>query len=136
MAADGSELEVIFVNDGSRDGGEQASMALPPGTSDSRSFIFTQFRLPDGYHREHASSGAPVSVMDADLKTARRILAFLPSGGRVSRKHGVREARVGRPGSSFLPRIFYRIIRRLTNVESPWTRGLSSGPRAVMRCSP
>ncbi len=128
VAADGSELEVIFVNDGSRDGSEQALDGL--AARDQR-FKVLHFSRNFGHQMAITAgiewaSGATVSVMDADLQDPPAVILDFLAKWREGFEvvYGVREARVGETWFKlFTAKIFYRIIRRLTNVEIPVDAG-------------
>jgi dolichol-phosphate mannosyltransferase len=128
IAAEGGDLEVILVNDGSKDGTEQG---LDRICARDKRFKVLHFSRNFGHQMAITAgiewaSGATVSVMDADLQDPPEvILAFLAKwreGFEVV--YGHRESRVGESWFKLITaKVFYRLIRRLTNVDIPVDTG-------------
>lgn len=128
QAAAGGDIEVIFVNDGSRD----RSMALLTERTEVRSWArVLAFSRNFGHQiavtagMEHAQ-GQAVIIMDADLQDPPELL---PEMLRLWREgwevvYAVRTERAGETAFKKLTAtLFYRILRHLTNVEIPADTG-------------
>ena len=128
VAAKGGLMEVIFVNDGSRDGSAQKLDEIIKKDGRYKVLHFSrnfghQVAITAGI--EHAA-GATVSVMDADLQDPPEVIlefiAMWQKGYEVV--YGVRSKRDGETIFKLLTaKVFYRIIAKLTNVEIPVDTG-------------
>ena len=117
------ELELLYVDDGSRDGTLAAIRALATKDSRVKYLSFSRnFGKEAGLYAglEHAT-GDFVAVMDADLQDPPSLLpemtAYLESG----EYDVVATRRVDRKGEppirSFFAHCFYRLIRKISNVD-------------------
>ncbi len=122
------DYEVIFVDDGSRDGSRAAVEELHRKDGRVRLISFTR-----NFGHEMATtagldfaSGDAVVIIDADLQdppeVIREMLARWEEGYDVV--YGRRVAREGEPlGKRMSSRLFYRVMRGLTDVEIPVDTG-------------
>lgn len=127
-ASVGDSFELVLVDDGSRDASWQAMRALAAGDPHvvaarlSRNFGH-QLALSAGLG---LSRGDRVLIVDADLQDPPellpRMMETMDQGAEV-----VYGQRVSRPGESWFKRatarLFYRLLRRLTDVEIPVDAG-------------
>lgn len=138
LEATGRTFEVLFVDDGSRDGSFEALRTFSAEDPRLRAIRLSrnfghQMALTAGV--DHAR-GRLVAVMDADLQDPPELLAEMLA--RSDEGHEVVYAqRTGREGESAFKKatahLFYRLMRRWTNVEIPVDTGdfRLMGPRAV-----
>ena len=121
-------LEIIFVNDGSKDGSDRILDALVEGNPLykavhlSRNFGH-QLAITAGLDR---ASGSTVSIIDADLQDPPEVIIELiarwTEGYDVV--YAVRRTRVGETKFKlWTAKLFYRMIRRLTQVDIPLDTG-------------
>jgi dolichol-phosphate mannosyltransferase len=121
-------VEVLFVNDGSKDGSDQALDELAETSS-----IFKVIHLSRNFGHQLAitaglerASGDTVSVIDADLQDPPEVIAQLIAQWRQGYDvvYAVRRSRSGETKFKlWTAKIFYRTIRRLTNVDIPLDTG-------------
>lgn len=128
-AGGGCRAEAVFVDDGSRD----ASLVLLLAESQRRPWVrVVSFSRNFGHQiaatagLEHARGDAVV-LLDADLQDPPELL---PEMVRLWREEGydvVYAVRAGREGETFFKKftaaLFYRTLRRLTNVDIPADTG-------------
>src|SRR4051794_15248544 len=121
-ALEGEDWELVVVDDGSRDATHAELTAIAAADERvrvirlSRSFGH-QAALTAGL--EHARGDAVV-MLDGDLHDPPELTPAMPAGGREGSEvvSGVREARAGeRPLKRVTARWFYRLFRRLTDVD-------------------
>ncbi|MBI3543802.1 MAG: glycosyltransferase family 2 protein [Deltaproteobacteria bacterium] len=124
----GAKLEVVLVDDGSRDGSEAALDALP--AKDAR---FKILHLSRNFGHQVAitaglewAAGDTVTVMDADLQdppeTVLELIAKWKEGYEVV--YAVRRKREGETAFKLATaKLFYRIIQRITHIDIPLDTG-------------
>jgi dolichol-phosphate mannosyltransferase len=128
LTVNGATVEAVFVNDGSRD----RSQALLAEAARSRSWArVLSFSRNFGHQNavtaglEHAR-GRAVVIMDADLQDPPELLPEMLRlwGEGYEVVYAVRTERVGETAFKKLTAsLFYRLLRRLTNVEIPADTG-------------
>jgi glycosyltransferase involved in cell wall biosynthesis len=124
----GADWEIVYVNDGSRDGTLDALRELQ--TADKRARIISlsrnfghQLAVSAGF--EHAA-GDCVVVIDADLQDPPEVIAEMYALWREGYQvvYGVRAERAGESAFKlWTARVFYRLINRLSHVEMPLDAG-------------
>jgi len=128
VAEGGDDVEIIAVNDGSRDGthavlrAEQARQPRLTILNLSRNFGH-QIAATAGLD---ASRGAAVILMDGDLQDPPELIEQFLAKWREGYDvvYATRRVRRGEnPFKLFTARLFYRVIRRLTNVSIPVDTG-------------
>ena len=128
VQASGDALEVILVNDGSRDNSGDRLNAL--AARDSR-FKVLHFSRNFGHQIAITAglewaSGATVSVMDADLQDPPEVILDFIAKWREGYEV-VFAVRRHREGETFFKlataKLFYRLIRRMTSVDIPVDTG-------------
>jgi polyisoprenyl-phosphate glycosyltransferase len=129
LTQDGNAIEVLFINDGSRD----KSLAMLKEMSQTRDWVrILSFSRNFGHQiavtagMQH-SNGDAVILLDADLQDPPELL---PEMIRLWREdgwevvYGVRASRAGETAFKKLTAsLFYRALRRLTNVDIPADTG-------------
>lgn len=122
-------VEAIFVNDGSRDGSMRLLRELSADRPWAKTIAFSrnfghQIAVTAGMR---AATGKAVVILDADLQDPPELL---PQMVRLWRDDGwevvyaVRTARAGETAfKTFSAALFYRALRRLTNVDIPADTG-------------
>ncbi len=138
LAGTGRSWEVVFVDDGSRDGSFEAMTAF---ARDDRRFRALRLSRNFGHQMAltagvDAARGRCVAVMDADLQDPPELLpallAKLDEGYEVV--YAQRERRDGEGAfKRATAHVFYRLLRRLTSVDIPVDTGdfRVMGPRAT-----
>lgn len=134
----GRRWEIVFVDDGSRDGSFELMAGYAREDPRLRVVRFSrnfghQMALTAGFDR---ARGRCIAVMDADLQDPPELLvemlAKLDEGYEVV--YAVREARHGESAFKlWTAHVFYRLMRRWTNVDIPVDVGdfRLMGPKAV-----
>ncbi len=134
----GRRWEIVFVDDGSRDGSFELMAAFAGEDPRLRVVRFSrnfghQMALTAGFDR---ARGRCIAVMDADLQDPPELLvemlAKLDEGYEVV--YAVREARHGESAFKlWTAHVFYRLMRRWTNVDIPLDAGdfRVLGPKAI-----
>lgn len=123
-----AEVELILVNDGSSDGSETA--LNEQAKLDSR-FKVIHFSRNFGHQTAITAglewaTGQTVSVMDGDLQDPPEVLLEFLAQWKLGFDvvYGVRKVRQGETAFKlWTASIFYRLIRRLTNVDIPVDTG-------------
>lgn len=138
LEACGRTFEVVFVDDGSRDGSFEKLASFARGDRRLRVVRFSrnfghQMALTAGV--DHAR-GRHVAVMDADLQDPPELLSEMLAKADEGYEvvYAVRAAREGEGAfKKVTAHVFYRLMRRWTNVEIPVDTGdfRLMGPRAV-----
>jgi dolichol-phosphate mannosyltransferase len=131
-------LEILFVDDGSRDGTWQRIAELASRDTRVRGIRFArnfghQAALTAGVD---AATGRAVVIIDADLQDPPEVIPEMIERWRAGAEvvYGQREER---EGETFFKKAtaaaFYRLLRRITNVDIPVDTGdfRLMGPRAV-----
>ncbi len=128
VEAQGDTLEVILVNDGSKDGTAEGLDGLC--AKDER---FKVIHFSRNFGHQYAisagiewASGDTVTVMDADLQDPPAVVLEFIKKWREGFEvvYGVRRTRQGETAFKLLTaKIFYRLIRRMTNVDIPVDTG-------------
>lgn len=124
----GEPYELLFVNDGSGDGSQTILEALAEQDEAVRVLNFSRnfgHQVAISAGMAHAS-GAAVVIIDADLQDPPELITEM-----VARWQGgydvVYAKRIGRIGETRFKRltaaVFYRVLRRLTDVEIPMDTG-------------
>lgn len=123
-----ASFEVILVNDGSHDGSAERLDALPE--QDSR---FKILHLSRNFGHQVAitaglewATGQTVTVMDADLQDPPELIESFIEKWREGFEvvYAVRRHRVGESAFKLgTAKLFYRIIRRITNIDIPVDTG-------------
>jgi len=131
-------LEVLFVDDGSRDDTWQRISELAASDQRVRGISFArnfghQAALTAGVD---AASGRAVVIIDADLQDPPEVIPEMIARWREGYEvvYGQREEREGESAfKKATAAAFYRLLRRITNVEIPVDTGdfRLMGPRAV-----
>ena len=131
-------LEVLFVDDGSRDDTWQRISELAARDPRVRGIRFArnfghQAALTAGVD---AASGRAVVIIDADLQDPPEVIPEMIAAWREGYEvvYGQREQREGETAfKKATAAAFYRLLRRITNVEIPVDTGdfRLMGPRAV-----
>jgi dolichol-phosphate mannosyltransferase len=131
-------LEVLFVDDGSRDATWQRVSELAARDPRVRGIRFArnfghQAALTAGVD---AASGRAVVIIDADLQDPPEVIPEMIARWREGYEvvYGQREQREGETAfKKATASAFYRLLRRITNVEIPVDTGdfRLMGPRAV-----
>ncbi|MEW6058422.1 MAG: glycosyltransferase family 2 protein [Bdellovibrionota bacterium] len=121
-------FEVILVNDGSRDGSAEVLSELP-----QRDKRFKVIHLSRNFGHQVAitaglewSQGDTVTVMDADLQDPPEVIEGLIAKWKEGFEvvYAVRRSREGETKFKLLTaKLFYRLIRKLTNVDIPLDTG-------------
>ena len=124
----GGSTEVILVNDGSHDGSAERLDELP--TRDRR---FKVLHLSRNFGHQVAitaglewARGETVTVMDADLQDPPELIVELVKRWKEGAEvvYAVRRTREGETAFKlWTAKMFYRTIRRLTNVDIPLDTG-------------
>ena len=131
MAAEGEPFEIIAVNDGSRD---QSAALLRELCRQDPVFKLISFSRNFGHQTaitagmDHASGDA-VIVIDADLQDPPEIIPKMIQEWKAGYEvvYGHRTRREGETvGKRLTARLYYRLLRRLTDVNAPIQRGLAS----------
>ena len=115
--------EIVFVDDGSRDGTLDALRRLASERCDVRYISFSR-----NFGKEaallaglRAATGTYVVTMDVDLQDPPSLLPQMLEAVRSGRCESVATRRRGRTGEppirSFFARMFYRLMRRFSEVE-------------------
>lgn len=128
MEAIGDTFEIVYVDDGSRDGSWRALLELQH--SDERVRLVRLSRnfghqLAISAGLDHAS-GETVTVIDSDLQDPPEVIALLVERWRAGADivYAVRTRRDGeswfKRGSAF---VFYRVLRALSDVDIPADAG-------------
>jgi glycosyltransferase involved in cell wall biosynthesis len=129
LEKDGDTVEVLFINDGSRDGSLLQLRELAQTRSWARVLSFSrnfghQVAVTAGMH--HAS-GAAVVLLDADLQDPPELLPEMirlwrDEGWEVV--YGKRRSREGETAFKLLTAsLFYKLLQRLTSVAIPENTG-------------
>jgi dolichol-phosphate mannosyltransferase len=138
LDAAGRTWEIVFVDDGSRDGSFEKMAAFAKADRRIRAVRFSrnfghQMALTAGVD---AARGRVVAVMDADLQDPPELLAEMLK--KIDEGYEVVYAqRTKREGESafklWTAHVFYRLLKRWTNVDIPVDVGdfRLMGPRAV-----
>lgn len=124
----GESYELVFVNDGSRDGSLELLKRLAAEDANSKVISLSrnfghQMAITCGLDRAH---GAAVIVMDADLQDPPELIPMLIEKWREGYDvvYAIREQR---QGESLFKRataaLFYRLIRKLSRIEIPADTG-------------
>ncbi len=124
----GESYELVFVNDGSRDGSLELLKRLAAEDANSKVVSLSrnfghQMAITCGLDRAH---GAAVIVMDADLQDPPELIPMLIEKWREGYDvvYAIREQR---QGESLFKRataaLFYRLIRKLSRIEIPADTG-------------
>lgn len=131
-------LEILFVDDGSRDGTWQGIVEIAARDPRVRGIRFArnfghQAALTAGVD---AASGRAVVIIDADLQDPPEVIPEMVERWRAGAEvvYGQREAREGETlFKKATAAAFYRLLRRITNVDIPVDTGdfRLMGPRAV-----
>jgi dolichol-phosphate mannosyltransferase len=122
------EYELIYVNDGSRDGTEGILRSLHRQFPQTRVVILSrnfghQAAVTAGLS---AANGECVVIIDADLQDPPELIWKMVDRWREGYDivYGVRETRVGESGFKlWSARFFYRLINKLSDVEIPLDAG-------------
>lgn len=138
LEATGRSFEVVFVDDGSRDGSWEAMSAQAAEDPRLRAIRLSrnfghQMALTAGVDR---ARGRLVAVMDADLQDPPELLAEMLAKADEGYEvvYAQRSAREGESAFKLATaHLFYRLLRRWTNVEIPVDTGdfRLMGPKAV-----
>lgn len=129
LESNGDQIEVLFVNDGSRDGSLAQLRELARSRPWARVLSFSrnfghQVAVTAGMH--HAQ-GAAVVLLDADLQDPPELLPEMirlwrDEGWEVV--YGKRRSREGETAFKLLTAsIFYKMLQRLTNIAIPENTG-------------
>ena len=131
-------LEILFVDDGSRDGTWQRVSELAARDPRVRGIRFArnfghQAALTAGVD---AATGRAVAIIDADLQDPPEVIPEMIERWRAGAEvvYGQREAREGETVfKKATAAAFYRLLRRITHVDIPVDTGdfRLMGPRAV-----
>jgi dolichol-phosphate mannosyltransferase len=133
LGADASfDLEIVYVNDGSRDRTEEMLFDLAGGDPRVKVVSFTRNfgHQPAVSAGLRYASGDAVAVIDADLQDPPEVILRLVEKWREGYDvvNAVREQRKESFVKRFAYALFYRIYRRLANIDVP----LDSGDFALM----
>jgi glycosyltransferase involved in cell wall biosynthesis len=128
LEAGGDRCEIILVNDGSKDGTAEQLDALHQRDSRFKVLHFSrnfghQVAITAG--TEYAR-GETVTVLDADLQDPPELISEFIRKWREGHEvvYGVRRTRAGETRFKlFTARIFYRLIKRMTNLDIPVDAG-------------
>lgn len=128
MRSIGDTYEIVYVDDGSTDGSWDALAALSESDPHVRLVRFSrnfghQTAISAGI--EHAS-GQTVTVIDADLQDPPEVISEFVARWREGADivYGVRSERRGETRFKLLTaRVFYRLMRALSDVEMPLDAG-------------
>ncbi|HEV2273418.1 MAG TPA: glycosyltransferase [Acidobacteriaceae bacterium] len=133
----GESYEIVYVNDGSKDGTEEILRSIHSGSSLVRVVMLSrnfghQAAVTAGLT---AATGQCAVIIDADLQDPPSVIPRMLERWREGYQvvYGVRESRDGESGFKiWTAQVFYRLINRLADVEIP----LDSGDfRLLDRCA-
>jgi glycosyltransferase involved in cell wall biosynthesis len=118
------EPELIYVDDGSTDGTRRILRELCAGAACVRVIVLSrnfghQMALTAGLE---SATGDAVVVIDADLQDPPEVMLEMVARWRAGADvvYGVRTARLGEPPLKlWAARLFYRILRALSSVQTP-----------------
>jgi polyisoprenyl-phosphate glycosyltransferase len=124
----GSDYELIYVNDGSRDRTESILRAIHNTSAQTRAVMLSrnfghQAAVTAGLT---ASCGKCVVIIDADLQDPPEVIPQMLDHWREGYEvvYGVRESRAGESGFKlWTAQLFYRLINSLSDVEIPLDSG-------------
>ena len=122
-AAYGCEFELLFVNDGSRDGTLSVLRRFAKETPNARYLSFSRNFGKEAamYAGLREAKGDYVAIMDADLQHPPAMLPEMYEGlqsGEYECVAARRESRMGEPPiRSFFARCFYKLINRISDTE-------------------
>jgi dolichol-phosphate mannosyltransferase len=124
----GTDYELIYVNDGSKDGTEELLRSLHELSEQTRVVMLSrnfghQAAVTAGLT---AATGQCAVIIDADLQDPPSVIPQMLDRWREGYEviYGIRESRVGESGFKLRSaRLFYRLINRLSDVEIPLDSG-------------
>jgi polyisoprenyl-phosphate glycosyltransferase len=124
----GEDYELIYVNDGSKDGTEELLRSLHELSERTRVVMLSrnfghQAAVTAGLT---AATGQCAVIIDADLQDPPSVIPQMLDRWREGYEviYGIRESRVGESGFKLRSaRLFYRLINRLSDVEIPLDSG-------------
>ena len=127
-ASCGSDYELIYVNDGSKDGTEELLRSLHELSDQTRVVMLSrnfghQAAVTAGLT---AAAGQCAVIIDADLQDPPSVIPQMLDRWREGYEviYGIRESRVGESGFKLRSaQLFYRLINRLSDVEIPLDSG-------------
>ena len=121
---DGMAYELIFIDDGSKDGSYEKLIALTQGDADSKVIKFSrnfghQIAITAGID---LAKGDAVVVIDADLQDPPEVINEFVAKWRAGYDvvYGVREKREGESKMKLLTAaVFYRLLHRIIKLDIP-----------------